>query len=315
VAPPQAEVDPQPRSTSPTLAVVVAVHNMAAQLGTALRSVFDQTVPAHEVVVCDDGSTDDIDAALAPYRDRVTLLRIPHGGEGAAKNAAVGATSSDFVVILDADDEMDPRRLEAFAWLGRARPDLDIMVTEVEQFGPEAPNPPWRLAPTFPATDQRREILRWNFLPAPALRRRALLDAGGFDEDLAYGPDWACHIRMVLRGSSAGLVLAPLYRYHRWPGQQTADQERVLHGRIAVLEQVAARVALADEERAAVARSLAVARLDRWRWELHRGRPNRSEARWLVRAATLGPKSRLLAAAGSLAPNVARAVDRGNRPR
>jgi hypothetical protein len=314
VAPPAVAVDVAPDAAAPTLAVVVAVHNMAAQLGTALRSALDQTVSADEIVVCDDGSTDDLDAAVASYRDRITLIRIPHGGEGAAKNAAVTACSSQFVVVLDADDEMDHRRLEALAWLGRARPDLDIMVTDVEQFGPEAPDPPWRLAPRFPASDQRREILRWNFLPAPALRRRALLDAGGFDEDLSYGPDWECHIRMVLRGSSAGLVVAPLYRYHRWAGQQTADQPRVLDGRVAVLERVAARVRLNEDDRAALARSLAVARLNRWRLGLHHGQPDPDESHWLMRAAALGPKSRLLAAAGALAPGVARALDRRNRP-
>jgi glycosyltransferase involved in cell wall biosynthesis len=312
VAPPVTSVAPM--SKVPTLAVIVAVHDMAARLGAALGSAFDQTLPADEVVVCDDGSTDEVDEALEPHRRQITLVRIPHRGEGAAKNAAVAACTTDFVVVLDADDEMDRRRLEAISWLARSRPDLDLIVTELEQVGPGAETHSWRLAEQFPAEDQRRAILRSNFLPAPALRRRALLEAGGFDEELTYGTDWECHIRMVLRGSRAGLILAPLYRYHRWPGQQTADRQRVLDGRVDVLERVAARLPLGDEDRVWLDRSLAAARLNRWRWALHHGRPEPHDALTLARSRSLGPKSRLLAAIGSVVPTAARAADRRNRP-
>jgi glycosyltransferase involved in cell wall biosynthesis len=296
------------------MAVIVAAHNVAEYLPAALASVFRQSRPADEVVVCDDGSDDDVAGAVGPYRDRVRLIHRPWGGEGAAKNSAVSATSSEFVVVLDGDDEMHPRRLEALDWLMTRRPDLDIITTEFEEFGPEAGAQPWSLAAQFPVDDQRIAILTWNFLPAPAIRREPLLQAGGFDEELRYGPDWECYVRMVLRGARAGIIAAPLYRYRRWRGQQTADVQRVLDGRIQVLEKLSALPLLEVDDVALVDRNLAAARLGRWRWELRQGRSVQMEASRLARCRLLPGRSRMLAALGAFTPAAARAIDRRRHP-
>jgi succinoglycan biosynthesis protein ExoU len=297
-----------------TMTVIVAAHNVASYLPAALASVFCQSRPADEVVVCDDGSDDDLAGAVAPYRDRVHLIRRARGGEGAAKNSAVSAANTEFVVVLDGDDEMHPRRLEALEWLAAARPDLDIITTEFEEFGPNAGAEVWSLAARFPVEDQRSAILTWNFLPAPAIRRQPLLQAGGFDEKLRYGPDWECYIRMVLRGSRAGIVAAPLYRYRRWRGQQTADVQRVLDGRIRVLEGVSALPLLDADDVILVERNLALARLERWRWRLRQGRSVREEARQLTRNRLLPSRSRALAALSAFSPAAARRIDRHRHP-
>lgn len=114
----------------PTFSVIVAAYQAAATIGEALASAFAQTVLPHEVVVCDDGSTDALDAALAPFRDRIRLVRQENRGEGAAKNAAARAAGGDFVVILDADDVYLPERLEALGELAAVRPDLDVLTTD-----------------------------------------------------------------------------------------------------------------------------------------------------------------------------------------
>jgi succinoglycan biosynthesis protein ExoU len=312
LAPPRP--DCPPRRSGVTMAVIVTAHNVARYLPSALTSVFRQSRPADDVVVCDDGSDDDVEGAIAAYRDRVHLIRRAQGGEGAAKNSAVSATSAEFVVVLDGDDEMHPRRLEALDWLTVRRPDLDIVTTEFEEFGPGARADLWPLASLFPVHDQRRAILTWNFLPAPAIRRQPLLQAGGFDEELRYGPDWECYVRMVLRGSHAGMLAAPLYRYRRWRGQQTADGQRVLDGRIRVLEMVSALPLLGADEVTLVSRNLAAARLERWRWGLRHGGSGRDEARRLARSRLLPTRSRILAALGAVTPTAARVIDRRRHP-
>jgi glycosyltransferase involved in cell wall biosynthesis len=82
-----------------------------------------------EVIVCNDGSTDDLEGALAPCRREIVLLHQENGGDAAAKKAAACETAGDFVLILDADDVYLPERIAALTELGHA-PDLDILTTD-----------------------------------------------------------------------------------------------------------------------------------------------------------------------------------------
>ncbi|MGY1831686.1 glycosyltransferase family 2 protein [Geodermatophilus sp. SYSU D01180] len=304
LAPPGESLSPPQRVS---VGVLVTAHNVAAHLPAALESVFAQTRPADQVVVCDDASSDDVERALRPFGDRVRLVRHSvQRGEGAAKNTAVAALDTDLVVVLDGDDEMDPRRLEALAWLAARRPDLSLLTTTWEDFGPGMEPTEWSLADHFPTADQRAEILRWNFLPAPAMRRTALLEAGGFDETLRYGPDWECYVRMFLRGASAGLVPLPLYRYRRWAGQQTADRERVLVGRVRVAELIAANGSLRPADRSIADRSLWQLRYEYWTWRLDQGVATRRESLALLRCRRSSRRRTALLTLATLAPRVAR---------
>ncbi len=294
-----------PRSV--TVGVLVTAHNVAPFLPAALTSVFGQTRLPDEVVVCDDASDDDVAAAVAPFGDRVHLeRRSVQGGEGAAKNTAMAALHSDLAIVLDGDDEMAPQRVQALAWLAEHRPDLHLMTTTWEDFGPGARGTGWSLADHFPVEAQRTEILRWNFLPAPAIRRQEFLDAGGFDETLRYGPDWECYVRMFLRGAAAGLIPLPLYRYRRWGGQQTADTERVLGGRERVAEMIAANPQLADGDREVAGRTLADAAFAHWAWRVKHRRATPDEARCLLRRGPLSGRRRALLHLAVHSPALAR---------
>lgn len=306
LAPAGPEADPP---VPVTIGVLVTACNVAHLLPETLASVDAQTRAPDEVVVVDDASDDDVAAAVAPWADRVLLVpRAVRGGEGAAKNTGARALSTDVVVILDGDDAMHPRRLEALARVCSLRPDLGIVTTEWEEFGPAAQESAWRLADHFPTHAQREAVLTWNFMPAPALRRDELLAAGGFDEHLRYGPDWECYVRMMLRGSQAGLVTEPLYRYRRWSGQQTADVERVLRGRVQVAEGIAGLPGLTGRDREVLARGLLDRRFELWTHELAGGGSTRRSALRLLRAAGAGRRRRVLAGAGVVSPALAGAL-------
>lgn len=290
-----------------TIGVLLTAHNVAPHLAAALESVFAQTRLPDQVVVCDDASSDDVEGAIRSFGDRVCLVRHPiQRGEGAAKNTAVAALKTDLVVVLDGDDEMAPRRLEALSWLAERRPDLHLITTTWEDFGPGVEPTEWSLADHFPTADQRAEILRWNFLPAPAISRVPLIEAGGFDETLRYGPDWECYVRMFLRGAAAGLVPLPLYRYRRWSGQQTADRERVLAGRVRVAELIAANKSLGPADRRVADRSLQQLRYEYWTWRLDHGAATRSESLALMRRGRWSARRTTLLLLTALAPSVAR---------
>src|SRR5689334_4972451 len=73
---------------APTVTVIVPAYQASATIVEALQSVFHQTVPPEQIVVCDDGSTDGLAGALAPFMDRIRFIRQPNRGSSAARNRA-----------------------------------------------------------------------------------------------------------------------------------------------------------------------------------------------------------------------------------
>ena len=238
----------------PTIAVVIAAYQAADTIADAVESVLAQTRQADELIVCDDGSTDHTAAVLAPYRGRITVITQENSGAAAATNAAARAARSDFVAILDADDVYAPERLEAMSQLALARPDLDLITTDVvaeikgQPIGYQSDLRP------FPAgaDEQRAEILRHSFLSCPAIRRNRLLAVGGFDESLRSAYDWDCWIRLILDGALVGYVDEPLYVY-RLGGQSLAsDPLTNRRMNVAVLEKLLLDPRLQPNEREGV---------------------------------------------------------------
>jgi glycosyltransferase involved in cell wall biosynthesis len=290
--------------------VVIAARNVAPFIGTALTSVFEQTSPADEVIVVDDGSTDDLASAVEPHLDQITFLRQPPSGEGAARNTAIRAATSEVVVVLDGDDAFHPCRLEAIRWLATARPDLDIIATEVERFGPFAGDGPWpTIREIFASTDQRRAILRRNFLPAPAFRRAVWEAVDGYDEDLTYAPDWELYIRMIVGGARAGLVTDPLYRYRIWHGQLSHDREHAARGRLEILRRTLQHPALKPDDAAIVRVELVNARIELWRERCLLGRHEaRADAADLALDRAVRPAVRTKALLSLASPRLARRI-------
>jgi GT2 family glycosyltransferase len=311
VPPPPAAIDPAPR---PTFSVIIAAYQAAETIPEAIESAFEQTVRPLEVVVCDDGSTDNLDEVLERYRHQISVIHQDNRGEGAAKNAAARAARGDFVAILDADDVYLRERLEALGTLSSARPDLDILTTDAYleidgAFVRTCYGNDW----SFEVANQRGAILQRNFIfGLAAIRRARLLSVGGFDETLRYATDWDCWIRLILDGAAAGLVDAPLARYRLHPGSLSAQRAALYRGRAAVLAKAASHPALRDEERAAVRRNLreqqALARLSDAHEALRESRPDaRRRALAVVATNGLPLETRLRATAAAVAP---RAVGR-----
>ncbi len=111
--------------------MVIVVYNGAGTIAEAIDSALAQTIAPAQVIVCDDGPTDGIDAAVESYGDRLIYLRKDRGGVASAWNAALEVAVGEFFAVLGADDVYEPERLEALMELALARPDLDILCTDV----------------------------------------------------------------------------------------------------------------------------------------------------------------------------------------
>jgi GT2 family glycosyltransferase len=295
----------------PTFSIIIPAYQAASFIAGTVESALNQTVPALEVIVCDDGSTDDLQGALRPYLERITLLRQKNAGTASARNTAVRAASGDFIALLDHDDIYLPERIEALGELAAMRPDLDVLATdcyfelESQIFARcyEDSNP-------FPTSDQRRAILEANFVSGPVVRRTRLLDIGGFDESISVTDDWDCWIRLIFDGARVGLVAEPLHHYRFSEGSLSSSLPNLVEGRIVTLEKAAARSDLLPHERQALERMLAAqkARLapDRAREALLLGRP---DARRRSLAVTFGRghslPTRVKSAVAAVAPGAA----------
>jgi GT2 family glycosyltransferase len=301
----------------PGFSVVIAAHQMAELVGGAIESALSQTAQPFEIVVCDDGSTDGTEVAVAPYLDRVTYVRRERGGEAAAKNTGVRAATGEFVAFLDADDVYLPERLEALGELAVARPDLDIVLTDAYlEVDGERVRRCYEASWPFAADDQRLAIVQRNFLLGhAAVRRSRVLAVGGLDEELRLVADWDLWARLILAGSGAGLVDEPLSCYRVRADSQSSQRAAVHAEKVAVLEKILARDDLRPTEAAAASAVLARERRElpvaQAREALREGRPDaRRRALAVALGPAQGPRSRAKALAAAIAPGKAGAMIR-----
>lgn len=96
---------------SAAVSVIIPVYNGAGLVAQAIDSALGQSMAPLEVIVVDDGSTDDTAAVLAEYGGRIRRLRIAHGGVSRARNAGMAASRGDLLAFLDADDIWHPHKL------------------------------------------------------------------------------------------------------------------------------------------------------------------------------------------------------------
>ncbi len=187
--------------------VVIPVYNGARYLEAAVLSVVRQSLPAARIIIADDGSTDDTPAiAERLARDFATVehLRLPHGGESAARNGGIEASRAPYIAFLDADDVWLPNKLEAqMRVFARASDRVGVVHSayiHIDENGDVLHDafvfPPKKRGNIF------RELLLENYVvsgsASSVVVRRDVLDrVGRFDERLFHGADWDMWIRLA----------------------------------------------------------------------------------------------------------------------
>jgi glycosyltransferase involved in cell wall biosynthesis len=216
-----------------SISVVIPAYNAARWVAEAVDSALAQTLPPSQIIVVDDGSTDDTAAVLRPYAERrvVTYLLQPNSGVAAARNAGIAAATGELIAFLDADDAWHPRKLELQADVLAQRPELAMLGTAVYEW----PLPARAAAPDpLAATDDQtgpgpfREIA-WSALivrncfttSSIVVRRSALAAAAGdappFDPELHGPEDYDLWLRLAERFHVA-ILASPLTGYREVPG-------------------------------------------------------------------------------------------------
>jgi glycosyltransferase involved in cell wall biosynthesis len=224
---------------APLVSVVIPCYNQAHFLREAVESARRQTYPNVEIIVIDDGSTDNTAAVAAALG--VHCVQQENRGLPGARNRGLEESTGDYVVFLDADDRLLPHGLEANADAFSARPGADLVcgwggtITHAgtmiwPYFGPP---------PISPDKDPYTALLAGDFsiaCPAQVMYRRAsVVSAGGFNPSLAAAEDFELYLRMAREGTMYIHSNGPISEYRQHPGAMSRDPTFMLRSMLVVL--------------------------------------------------------------------------------
>lgn len=227
-----------PPAATPPVSVIVPAHDAAATLPETLESLVGQSFAGFEAVIVDDGSTDGTAAVVAELsaRDpRFGLVSLPsRSGVSAARNAGLASARGEWVLFLDADDRLLPDHLANLTSTVAAGSDGAV---SGYRFVPEAggePGPPIR--PDL-GTDLFRRTAEGCPFPIHAclVRRRDVLDLGGFDTGLEVGEDWDLWQRFGRAGKKLAATDGATAVYRLRAGSATRRSARLLDDGLEVI--------------------------------------------------------------------------------
>lgn len=244
------------------VSVVIPTHDRAPSVVRAVESVLAQRGVDLEVIVVDDGSTDDTEERLGHFGDRIRYQRRDHAGVSAARNYGASIAKGDWLAFLDSDDEWLPDKTRAQLELHRRE-----TVLQASQTGELWIRNGVRVNPCKYHAKPRGDIFTASLercLVSPSavmLRRSTFVDAGGFDERLPVCEDYDLWLRLSRR-MPFGLVDQPLMIKHGGHDDQLSTRYWGMDRfRVESLSRLLAGELSAEQRRAAVGVLMAKCRI------------------------------------------------------
>jgi glycosyltransferase involved in cell wall biosynthesis len=209
----------------PLVSIVIPTYNRAELVGEAIESALRQTYSACEIIVVDDGSTDETPTVLSRYGSAIQTARTANRGCAAARNTGIGLARGPYLAFVDSDDTAPPDKLALQAPILDRHPEVGFVYGQSLAFGAELACEQ-RLVPILPDADG--SVAAGLFLTtrigfdSVLVRREAVERAGGFDESLLYNEDTDLLLRVALDWKAVCLDV-PTGR-HRWhAGRKSRD--------------------------------------------------------------------------------------------
>lgn len=220
-----------------SVAVIIPAFNREHLIRETLESVLAQNLPADEIIVVDDGSTDNTAAVAASYPG-VQVLRQSNCGESAARNHAVRTAKSEWVAFLDSDDVWRPDKLQVqMAALART-PGYDACTCNAIQMADPGDPKGFEMPPlNLPPSDQIAPGLRGSVRLPPGtvvVRRQLVLDVGGFDPEARYAEDWEFWLRLAGAGCRFLLCPEPLLLIRTHGSNLSNDSWKMMEAEIGI---------------------------------------------------------------------------------
>ena len=238
---------------SPAVSVVIATYNRASLLKETIESVLKQTFQDFELIVVDDGSTDNTEEALKSYGDRLCYLRQENRGPSAARNLGISHARASWISIQDSDDICAPNHLKTLFGFVEKKPDVGMVFAN----GAYLDDPGPKGKTIIPREKSKRMAERgveltdlFNTsivrLQAALLSKEALLGIGGLDETLRISMDLDLGFRFFMRFPVAYLDEVVFF-YRRHEGNIGRNQELRLLENLRVIEKLVQDFPRAEE--------------------------------------------------------------------
>lgn len=234
-------------ASNPLVSVVMPAYNSAKTIAQALDSCLLQTYTPLEIIVVDDGSTDNTVSIVNNYGEKVRLICQDNAGPGIARNTGIGAAQGEFIKFLDADDRLYPRHIEkCMAVFEAATPDVTVVYTRYQHVGDDGCTPlPDMSDPPLLEGDIFCRLFSSNsnaiLTSAATVRKSALFEVGLFPDDatLRHSEDWDLFLRLAANYQYATVDEILLdYRWH--DGGLTANRYAAAKGRLQVIQNMQA---------------------------------------------------------------------------
>lgn len=239
------------------VAVVIPTYNSADCLARAIKSVLTQTYRDYQIIVVDDGSTDDTQVVLRSFEGQIVSVYQPNSGQACARNLGIRTSQSRYIAFLDADDEWVPRKLEKQIAFLESNPDFAMVYSDciTSGAGPFAGSHFARVG--RPATGRvfRQFLDNCNvFTPTVVVRRDCLEFVGTFNQSLRVSEDFNLWLRIASVGKIAAIDEALAIRHPRPSSlSSTTPADHMLANGVACLEDVLQRcTALLPAEQSAL---------------------------------------------------------------
>lgn len=172
------------------VSIVIPAYNCASTIEQCLASIFSQSFKKYEIIAVNDGSTDNTQAILEKYQDKIILINQPNAGASSARNAGAKIAKAPFIIFCDADIQLQPTLLEQMINALRQHPEAAYAYSAFK-FGFKS----FKLAP-FDAD----RLKKMPYIHTTSLIRRA--DFPGFDKKLNKFQDWDLWLTMLERGKT-----------------------------------------------------------------------------------------------------------------
>lgn len=203
-------------SSAPRVSVVVPAYNQADYLAIALNSILDQSYPDYEILVVDDGSTDETATVARSFSDSIRYIWQENQGLAGARNTGIRQAQGEFVALLDSDDCWHPEFLETMMALSAAQPDGSVYYAGwryMDTQGRELPQAPGQKV--IPPAQMYSALLKSNFINCctVVMRRAAVMTSGLFDPAFRRLQDRELWVRMLRQGHTFIGTAACLVRY------------------------------------------------------------------------------------------------------
>lgn len=182
------------------VSVIIPVYNHVEELNATLRALFAQSYQDFEVIVVDDGSTDNLVSILMEWGDKITVINKKHEGAPAARNTGVRKAQGEYLLFLDADVELRRDALEQFVQALRRNPNFAFAYSSFKFGFKNFAGRAWDLS----------ELKNKNFIHTTSLIRKESFP--GFDESLKRFQDWDLWLTIMEKGDKGIFIPDILFR-------------------------------------------------------------------------------------------------------